>query len=84
MVFLGRKRMQHLAAQLRIPTPRVDAALNFFKLALDRNMTKGRTAMQVTAACLYIACRADLSGCERIFLKLLANYKRQSFIARYL
>lgn len=76
--------MQHLAAQLRIPAPRVDAALNFFKLALDRNMTKGRTAMQVTAACLYIACRADLSGCERIFLKLLANYKRRSVIARYL
>ncbi|CAM0951389.1 unnamed protein product [Alopecurus aequalis] len=32
-------------------------AHNFYKLALDKDFTKGRRTTQVAAACLYIACR---------------------------
>ncbi|KAG6424288.1 hypothetical protein SASPL_114703 [Salvia splendens] len=34
------------------------AALRLYKLALDKNFTKGRRKEQVQASCLYIVCRA--------------------------
>lgn len=36
-----------------------DTALNFYKMALNRNLTKGRRSGLVCAACLYIACRLE-------------------------
>ncbi|CAN6310504.1 unnamed protein product [Urochloa humidicola] len=35
----------------------ISKAHTFYKLALDRNFTKGRRTTHVAAACLYIACR---------------------------
>ncbi|CAL4925838.1 unnamed protein product [Urochloa decumbens] len=35
----------------------ISKAHGFYKLALDRNFTKGRRTTHVAAACLYIACR---------------------------
>lgn len=32
-------------------------SVSFFKIALERNFTRGRRVDQVAAACLYIACR---------------------------
>ncbi|BFG15640.1 hypothetical protein CerSpe_019140 [Prunus speciosa] len=35
----------------------VDIAKRFFRIAVDRNFTRGRKSEQVLASCLYIACR---------------------------
>ncbi|KAK7336312.1 hypothetical protein VNO77_16849 [Canavalia gladiata] len=44
-----------------------DQALSFYKIALDRNFTRGRKSEQVQAACLYIAFRYVLGA---VFLQL--------------
>ncbi|KAJ4977818.1 hypothetical protein NE237_008598 [Protea cynaroides] len=35
----------------------IDPAFAFYKIAVERNFTRGRRTSQVAAACLYIACR---------------------------
>ncbi|KAF8670995.1 hypothetical protein HU200_050271 [Digitaria exilis] len=35
----------------------ISKAYNFYKIAVDRNFTRGRRTTHVAAACLYIACR---------------------------
>ncbi|OEL15200.1 Transcription factor IIIB 90 kDa subunit [Dichanthelium oligosanthes] len=35
----------------------INTAYNFYKLAIDKNFTKGRGVTHVAAACLYVACR---------------------------
>jgi len=55
----AKKRLQLLASKLSIAETLVDAAHRFFNLALQHNFTKGRRAMVVAAACLYISCRLE-------------------------
>ncbi|KAK9817299.1 hypothetical protein WJX72_012355 [[Myrmecia] bisecta] len=57
----GRQEIAHLVDQLSI-RPREDtteSAHRLYKLALQRNFTRGRRTNQVAAACLYIVCRQD-------------------------
>ncbi|XP_043695410.1 transcription factor IIIB 60 kDa subunit isoform X2 [Telopea speciosissima] len=37
----------------------IDPAFAFYKIAVERNFTRGRRTSQVAAACLYIACREN-------------------------
>lgn len=37
----------------------VDTAHNFFKMALSRNLTRGRKNTHIYAACVYITCRTE-------------------------
>eukprot|EP01135_Chromosphaera_perkinsii_P004216 Nk52_evm5s272 gene=Nk52_evmTU5s272 len=55
----GRRRIAGLAATLRLNTHHVDAAQQFFKLAVQRNFIQGRKTVHVVAACLYIVCRTE-------------------------
>ncbi|WEJ93615.1 transcription factor TFIIIB subunit brf1 [Yamadazyma tenuis] len=55
----GRRNIKDLAASLNIPDYISDAAHGWFKLALNTNFVQGRRSQNVTAACLYIACRKE-------------------------
>ena len=52
------KNIKRIAAQMSIAKAHVDAAFNYFKMALDLNMTRGRKSEHVLAACLYLVCRS--------------------------
>lgn len=52
----GKKRIQHLAAALKL-NHFVDAAHRLFLSAVQRNFVHGRKTTTVVAACLYIVCR---------------------------
>ncbi|KAG8227785.1 hypothetical protein J437_LFUL006419 [Ladona fulva] len=56
---LARKGIVHLAQQLRLNQHCIDTAFNFFKMALNRNLTRGRKHMHVLAACVYMTCRTE-------------------------
>nr|XP_011462587.1 PREDICTED: transcription factor IIIB 90 kDa subunit-like isoform X2 [Fragaria vesca subsp. vesca] len=45
----------------------IDIAKRFYRIAIERNFTRGRKSEQVQAACLYIACRYVLGA---VFLQL--------------
>lgn len=48
-----------LCQQLRLNQQCIDIAVNFFKMALSKHLTKGRPASHVHAACVYITCRTE-------------------------
>ncbi|KAL3874453.1 hypothetical protein ACJMK2_037464 [Sinanodonta woodiana] len=55
----GKKRIQHIAAQMKLNQHCVDTAFNFFKIAVAKRMTRGRKTNHVVAACLYLVCRTE-------------------------
>lgn len=55
----ARAGIQHLCTQLMLNQHCVDTACGFFKMALSRNMTKGRKTVHVHAACVYLTCRTE-------------------------
>ncbi|KAG0499643.1 hypothetical protein HPP92_004334 [Vanilla planifolia] len=53
----------------------ITRAHNFYKIAVERNFTKGRRTSQVAAACLYLACRQT----EKAFLLIdFSDYLKTS------
>lgn len=56
-----RRRLQDVASRLHLGYHLVDAAHRFYRIALDKNFTKGRRQAHMTAACLYVACRQEKS-----------------------
>ena len=44
----------------------IDSAFRFFKMALAKNLTRGRKSALVDTACLYLVCRTE--GTSRILL----------------
>ena len=58
-IFLGKKRIQQLAGQMKLNQVCVDRAFNFFKMAVSRRITRGRKTAHVVAACLYLVCRTE-------------------------
>jgi hypothetical protein len=44
----------------------IDTAYNFYKMALQRQLTRGRKNTHVVAACVYMTCRTE--GTPRILL----------------
>ncbi|KAH3854173.1 hypothetical protein DPMN_096711 [Dreissena polymorpha] len=55
----GKRRIQQLASQMNLNQHCVDTAFNFFKMAVSKQMTRGRKHTHVIAACLYLTCRAE-------------------------
>ncbi len=55
----ARKSIRALGNLLRLRQDRIDIAFNFFKMALARNLTRGRKSTHVVAACVYITCRTE-------------------------
>jgi len=51
--------MQEVGGQLRLNTHCIETALNFYKMALSRGLTRGRPASHTIASCLYITCRLE-------------------------
>ena len=57
LLFAAKRKIQEVGGQLRLNSVSLDEAHNFFKLALSKNLTRGRKSLHVVAACLYIVCR---------------------------
>eukprot|EP01137_Pigoraptor_chileana_P034806 Opistho-2@27900 len=55
----GRRRIATVAAALRLNGHHVEAAQQYFKLAVQYNFIQGRKTTHVVAACLYIVCRTE-------------------------
>ncbi len=55
----ARNKIKALGQQLQLRQDRIDMAFNFFRMALSRNLTRGRKSTHVVAACVYITCRTE-------------------------
>ena len=55
----ARRKTEALAQQLSLRRDRIDMAFHFFKLALNKHLTRGRKSTHVIAACVYITCRTE-------------------------
>lgn len=55
----GRKSIQQVGSQLRLNQHCIDTAFNFYKMAVNRRLTRGRKTSHVVAACLYLVCRTE-------------------------
>ncbi|XP_056635285.1 transcription factor IIIB 90 kDa subunit [Diorhabda sublineata] len=55
----ARTGITHLCNQLRLNQHCIDTACSFFKMALSRNLTRGRRYTHVHAACVYLTCRTE-------------------------
>ncbi|KAF5294970.1 hypothetical protein FQR65_LT10613 [Abscondita terminalis] len=55
----ARNGITQLCNQLRLNQHCIDTACNFFKLALARNLTRGRRNTHMFAACVYMTCRTE-------------------------
>lgn len=55
----ARNGISHLCSQLRLNQHCTDTACSFFKMALSRNLTRGRRNTHVHAACVYLTCRTE-------------------------
>ncbi|CAK9798312.1 Transcription factor IIIB 90 kDa subunit [Anthophora plagiata] len=55
----ARKGITHLCMQLRLNQHCIDTSMNFYKMALNRQLTRGRKQAHNHAACVYITCRTE-------------------------
>ncbi|KAL6106036.1 brf1 [Pungitius sinensis] len=55
----ARQNINTLGHQLQMNKHCLDTALNFYKMALMKNLTRGRKNCHVVAACLYLVCRTE-------------------------
>lgn len=55
----AKKKITQLAQILRVNQTCIDMAFNFFKMALNRQLTRGRRTENVIGACLYMTCRLE-------------------------
>jgi hypothetical protein len=51
--------ISHLSNMLSLNNHCIETAHNFFKMALSRNLTRGRKNSHIYAACVYITCRTE-------------------------
>jgi len=58
----ARSKIVTLCQQLRLRQDHVDMSFHFYKLALNKGMTRGRKSPHVIAACVYITCRTEATG----------------------
>ncbi|XP_055376716.1 transcription factor IIIB 90 kDa subunit [Condylostylus longicornis] len=49
----------NLCQQLQLNNHFIETALNFFRMALNRHLTRGRKNSHIYAACVYITCRTE-------------------------
>ena len=57
----GKRRIQEVAALMRLGPHYVDSAHRLFTVAVERNFVQGRRRAHVIAACLYTSCRQEKS-----------------------
>ncbi|XP_076655247.1 brf RNA polymerase III subunit [Halictus rubicundus] len=55
----ARKGITHLCMQLRLNQHCIDTSMNFYKMALNQHLTRGRKQAHNHAACVYITCRTE-------------------------
>ncbi|XP_036150414.1 transcription factor IIIB 90 kDa subunit [Monomorium pharaonis] len=55
----ARKGITHLCLQLGLNQNCIDTSVNFYKMALNRHLTRGRKQAHNQAACVYITCRIE-------------------------
>ncbi|XP_068979670.1 transcription factor IIIB 90 kDa subunit [Bombus flavifrons] len=55
----ARKGITHLCMQLQLNQHCIDTSMNFYKMALNRQLTRGRKQAHNHAACVYITCRTE-------------------------
>ncbi|KAK5857822.1 hypothetical protein PBY51_011041 [Eleginops maclovinus] len=55
----ARQSINTLGHQLQMNKHCLDTALNFYKMALNKHLTRGRKSGHVIAACLYLVCRTE-------------------------
>ncbi|XP_043249900.1 transcription factor IIIB 90 kDa subunit isoform X2 [Colletes gigas] len=55
----ARKGITHLCMQLHLNQHCIDTSMNFYKMALNRHLTRGRRQAHNHAACVYITCRTE-------------------------
>lgn len=55
----GKDRITHIGNQLNLNNHCLGIAYNFFKMAVQKKLTRGRKTDHIVAACLYLACRVE-------------------------
>ncbi|XP_060518423.1 transcription factor IIIB 90 kDa subunit [Cylas formicarius] len=55
----ARGGITHLGNQLKLNQHCIDTACSFFKMALSKNLTRGRRNTHIHAACVYLTCRTE-------------------------
>ncbi|XP_017886823.1 transcription factor IIIB 90 kDa subunit isoform X2 [Ceratina calcarata] len=55
----ARKGITQLCVQLQLNQHCIDTSMNFYKMALNRQLTRGRKQAHNHAACVYITCRTE-------------------------
>ncbi|XP_035666668.1 transcription factor IIIB 90 kDa subunit-like [Branchiostoma floridae] len=55
----GKRKITQLGHQLKLNQHCLDTAFNFFKMAVNKKLTRGRKTNHVVAACLYLVCRTE-------------------------
>ncbi|XP_054716876.1 transcription factor IIIB 90 kDa subunit-like [Uloborus diversus] len=55
----ARRKIQDLCSKLNLNPRCVDTAFGFYKVALSRQLTRGRKSTHVVAACVYMVCRKE-------------------------
>lgn len=55
----GKRRINAVGHQLQMNQHCIDTAYNFYKLAVNKRLTRGRRTNHVVAACLYLVCRTE-------------------------
>lgn len=63
-LFAAKQNINSLGHQLQMSQRCLDTAFNFYKMALTKQLTRGRKAPHVMAACIYMVCRTE--GTPRI------------------
>ena len=64
LCFAARRRIVALGNVMKLNQHCIDTAFRFFKMALTKNLTRGRKSALVDTACLYLVCRTE--GTSRI------------------
>ncbi|XP_028293422.1 BRF1 general transcription factor IIIB subunit a [Gouania willdenowi] len=55
----AKQHISTLGHQLQMNQHCLDTALNFYKMALNKQLTRGRLSTHVIAACIYMVCRTE-------------------------
>ncbi|MED6263213.1 transcription factor TFIIIB subunit brf1, partial [Characodon lateralis] len=54
-----KQHINTLGHQLQMNQHCLDTAFNFYKMALNKSLTRGRKSAHVMAACIYLVCRTE-------------------------
>lgn len=58
----AKRKIIQVSERLRLNQHCIDMAFNFYKMALQKHLTRGRRSSHVIAACVYMVCRIENSS----------------------